>query len=72
MDTKFFMSKKQNLTNHSIEDLQKLVVEKQEELRRLSFAAQGSKNRNVKAPRNLRKEVARALTEISARRPQDK
>jgi ribosomal protein L29 len=54
--------KKNDLTKHSKADLIKLAQDKREELRALRFGAEGSKNRNVKAARNLRKEVARALT----------
>lgn len=61
------MAKKTNLTNHSVEDLHKLVSEKREELRSLRFAVAGSKNRNVKQAATLRKQVARALTEINKR-----
>ncbi len=41
----------------------KLAADKREELRVLRFGIAGSKNRNVKAARTLRKEVARALTQ---------
>lgn len=61
-------TKKTSLTNHSSEDLAKLVVDKRETLRTLRFSATGSKNRNVKQARTLRKEIARALTEASARK----
>ncbi len=61
------MSKKNSLTKHSIEDLRKLAEEKREELRSLRFAVAGSKNRNVKLASTLRKEIARALTEIKKR-----
>ncbi|OGC84044.1 50S ribosomal protein L29 [Candidatus Adlerbacteria bacterium RIFCSPHIGHO2_02_FULL_52_17] len=61
------MAKKISLTNHSVEDLYKLVDEKREKLRHLRFSVAGSKNANVKQVRTLRKEVARALTELSAR-----
>jgi ribosomal protein L29 len=61
------MSKKPSLINHTIEDLQKLAEDKREELRRLRFSSSGSKNRNVKQGRTLRKEVACALTELTAR-----
>lgn len=59
--------KKDTLTNHTPEDLRKLVAEKREALRRLRFASSGSKNRNVKEARTLRKQVARALTELNKR-----
>lgn len=62
------MTKKITFTNHSVEDLRQLVQAKREELRALRFGAAGSKNRNVKLPRTLRKDIARALTELSARK----
>jgi ribosomal protein L29 len=61
-------TKKTSLKEHSPEDLAKLVEDKREALRALRFSATGSKNRNVKQARNLRKEIARALTEVSARK----
>lgn len=57
------MAKKTDLKNHSKAELLKLAADKREELRVLRFGVAGSKNRNVKAARNLRKEVARALTQ---------
>lgn len=60
--------KKHSFTKHSVEDLQKLATEKREELRRLRFAVAGSKNRNVKQAATLRKEIARALTELQKRK----
>jgi ribosomal protein L29 len=59
--------KKTDLKNHSAEDLRKLVEEKREELRHLRFAVAGSKNRNVKQAATLRKQIARALTELQKR-----
>jgi len=59
------MAKKTDITKHTKEDLAKLVADKREELRALRFGGAGSKNRNVKAARNLRKEVARALTQAT-------
>lgn len=61
------MTKKHSLDKHSAEDLRKLVEEKREALRRLRFAVAGSKNRNVKEAATLRKQVARALTELKKR-----
>jgi ribosomal protein L29 len=61
------MAKKNSLTNHTAEDLNRLVETKREELRNLRFSVAGSKNRNVKAARTLRKEIARGLTERNAR-----
>ncbi|MBY0473279.1 50S ribosomal protein L29 [Patescibacteria group bacterium] len=60
------MAKKTSIKNHSVEDLNRLVKDKREELRTLRFSVAGSKNRNVKQSRTLRKDVARALTAINA------
>ncbi|MBC7836326.1 50S ribosomal protein L29 [Acetobacteraceae bacterium] len=62
------MAKKTTLKTNTPEELQKFVEDKREALRVLSFAASGSKNRNVKEAKMLRKDVARALTEITARK----
>ena len=59
------MAKKTSLKNHSVEDLNRLVHEKREELRALRFSVAGSKNRNVKLARTLRKEIARSLTQVT-------
>ncbi|HEV7449214.1 MAG TPA: 50S ribosomal protein L29 [Candidatus Paceibacterota bacterium] len=55
--------KKQDLTKHSKAELLKLAADKREELRVLRFGGAGSKNRNVKQAKMLRKDVARALTQ---------
>ncbi len=62
------MSKKTNFTNHTPEDLVTFVTDKREALRVSRFAASGSKNHNVKEARTIRKEIARALTEMTARK----
>lgn len=59
--------KKNSLTNHSPEELKRLVDDKREELRALRFSTSGSKNRNVKQNRTLRKTIARGLTEMNIR-----
>ena len=45
------------------EELNRLVLENREKLRAFRFAMAGGKTKNVKEGRNLRKEIARALTE---------
>ena len=62
------MAKKISLTNHTNEELQKLVADKRESLRALRFSSTGSKNRNVKQVKTLRKEIARAMTQSTALR----
>lgn len=59
-------TKKQSLKGRESSELQALVEKKREELRGLRFSAAGSKNRNVKLARTLRREIARALTEVNA------
>ena len=61
------MAKKTSLTTNTPAELIRLVADKREELRALRFSAAGGKNRNVKLPRTLRKEIARGLTELNAR-----
>ncbi len=48
-------------------DLVKHIAEKREELRKLRFGAGGAAMRNVHAAKNLRREIAQALTEITSR-----
>jgi ribosomal protein L29 len=48
-------------------DLQKELAEKQEALRAFRFGISGSKVRNVREGRALRRDVARILTEVSRR-----
>jgi ribosomal protein L29 len=59
------MAKKQDLTKHTKEELIKLAHDKREELRVLRFGVAGSKNRNVKQARTLRKSLARVLTQVN-------
>lgn len=61
------MTKKHTLKKHSADDISKLLADTQEELRALRFSIAGSKNRNVKLVRTLRKTIARGLTELHIR-----
>lgn len=61
------MAKKNDYKDRSKEELTKIANDKREELRALRFGAAGSKNKNVKAARVMRKEVARALTALNAK-----
>jgi ribosomal protein L29 len=51
----------------TVEHLKKEVGDVQEKLRTIRFGGAGSRSRNVKEGRNLRREVARMLTELRAR-----
>ena len=48
-------------------ELQKFVADKREALRVFRFGGEGSRARDVRAGRTLRREVAQALTELRAR-----
>jgi len=52
----------------NIEDIQKQLAEKRVALRTFRFGGAGSRTRNVREGRTVRKEIARLLTELSARR----
>lgn len=52
---------------YSIEDLHKEIADKREALRAFRFGSEGSRTRNVREGRNVRKDIARMLTEIKAR-----
>lgn len=56
-----------DLTKYSIADLHKEIAEKREALRTFRFAGAGSRSRNVREGRTLRKEIARLMTEVNAR-----
>lgn len=56
------------LANKTAADLEKLLREKQAALRAFRFGIAGSKIRNVREGRTLRRDIARILTELAARR----
>lgn len=56
-----------DVTKKSVKDLKKLVHDKQEELREFRFASAGSRTRNVRDGRNIRKLIAQARTELRKR-----
>jgi len=53
---------------HSVEDLHKEIAQKREALRTFRFGGAGSRSRNVREGRELRKEIARLLTELNSRK----
>lgn len=57
-----------DISKKSNEDLIKTIDEKREELRALRFDLAGSAKKNSKSPVLARKEIARTLTEINARK----
>lgn len=55
------------LKSKKIEDLTKLLAEKREAIRMFRFGISGSKVKNLKEGANLRKDIARIMTEIRSR-----
>ena len=54
-------------TQKTIEVLQKEITEKREALRAFRFGSAGSRSRNTREGRMLRRDIARILTEIQSR-----
>ncbi len=52
------------ITNKPVADLTRLITEKREALRAFRFGSAGAKAKNVKEGRNLRKDIARIMTEM--------
>lgn len=57
-----------DLNTKSVESLQSELLEKREALRMFRFGGAGSRSRNVREGRTLRKEIARILTAINAKK----
>ena len=60
----------QELKEKNEAEILALITEKREELRKISFGTAGSTMRNVHAGRNLRRDIARAMTELTSRNAQ--
>ncbi len=54
-------------SKQDVSELQKMVADKREALRTFRFEGAGSRSRNVRGGRTLRKEIAQILTELRAR-----
>lgn len=62
---------KKEIKNVSQAELVKEVANKREELRKFRFGSTGSKVKNVKLGRTVRKDIARFMTELNARKIAD-
>lgn len=56
------------ITTYSIEDLHKEIADKRAALRKFRFGSAGTRARNTREGRGLRKDIARLMTEVSKRR----
>lgn len=54
-----------DITNKTKADLEKILSEKREALRQFRFAGAGSKSKNVREGRTIRKNIAQILTAIN-------
>lgn len=59
---------KKNLNTLDVDSLSKSVNEKREALRAFRFSLSGSKVKNIKEGRTIRKDIARLLTEINSQK----
>jgi len=60
-----------DLKKQSVADLQKELADKRNALRLFRFGEAGSRTRNVKEGRTIRRDIARILTEMNARKLAD-
>ncbi len=59
------MATKTIYKDKTTEELEKLLAEKREELRQIRFAAAGARPADSSSARKVRKDIARALTQIT-------
>ena len=60
------------IKTQSTENLLRTVAEKREALRAFRFGGAGSRVRNVREGRNVRREIAQILTEVRSRETAEK
>jgi ribosomal protein L29 len=61
------MTKKENMTTKTDQELSKLLADMRSELRVERFSAAGARAKDSNAPKKLRVKIARVLTEQHAR-----
>jgi len=62
------MAKKETFNDKEVVDLKKALGEKREELRLVRFASTGARTKDVYAAGKIRKDVARILTALTAKK----
>ncbi|MDE2037677.1 MAG: 50S ribosomal protein L29 [Patescibacteria group bacterium] len=60
--------KTKDISSKTPADLAKMLAEKRESLRAFRFGTAGSKEKDVKAGRALRKDIARIMTALNAKK----
>lgn len=60
--------KKTDFTTKTPSDLMKLVADKREKLRSHLFGGAGSRTKNVKLAKSIRKDIARILTALNVKK----
>ncbi|MDQ2933212.1 MAG: 50S ribosomal protein L29 [bacterium] len=58
--------KTKDISNKTAADLAKLIADKREALRVARFGGVGAKSKNVKESREIRKDIARIMTALTA------
>ncbi len=56
-----------DISKQDVAEIQKSIADKHEALRAFRFGGAGSRSRNVREGRTLRRDIARMLTELRAR-----
>lgn len=65
------MAKKTSYIEKSQEELQKLLGERREELRKLRFTSAGARTQDTNASAKTRKDIARILTALTEKKASD-
>ncbi len=65
------MTKKISFEEKKADELEKMLAEKREELRQTRFAVAGSRPADSSVGRKTRKDIARILTELTAKKTTD-
>ena len=64
--------KMKDITTKTVADLAKTLADRREALRVFRFGAAGAKTKNVKEGRAIRKDIARIMTAMNAKRMTNK
>jgi len=62
----------EDFSKETVESLQKMITDKREALRVFRFEGEGSRRRNVREARTIKRDIARVMTELSTRKIAEK